>query len=233
MNRKLALMLATPTALLLDFDGPLCRIFANYTNTAISSTLRSLLSELDVQLPEHVINEWDPLEILRWTATLAKPSLTHATEDALRAAEANAATTATPTPGAREVLVAAHDRRQRVGIVSNNSVPAIAEYLRTQGLSNYISHIVGREPYCPDLMKPNPHSVLLALDELGMGPGECLLIGDSPTDVTAARAVDVPVIGFANASWKEAALEAAGADAVVTSMADIAAGLRLASGTTY
>jgi len=48
----------------------------------------------------------------------------------------------------------------------------------------------------------------------------CTLIGDSLTDIEAARAAGVRVVGYANKAWKVDAFSAA--DAVVTSMEDIA-----------
>jgi HAD superfamily hydrolase (TIGR01509 family) len=227
MSRTLARILAASNALLIDFDGPLCSIFSNYKNTEISTALRSILGKLDVRMPDHVVQEWDPLEILRWSATLDDPSIIRAVEDGLRNAELRAARTATPTPGSFEVLTAACERGLSISIVSNNSAPAIVEYLDVHDLTEYDECIVGRTRYRPDLMKPNPRSLLIALRGLGIRPSESVFIGDSLTDITAAKAAGVPVIGFANAVPKLAAFAEAGADVVVTSMTDVAAGLRL------
>ncbi|WP_255690909.1 HAD hydrolase-like protein [Actinoplanes sp. DH11] len=53
----------------------------------------------------------------------------------------------------------------------------------------------------------------------------CTLIGDSLTDIEAARTAGVHVVGYANRAWKVDAFSAA--DAVVTSMEDIAAAMSL------
>jgi HAD superfamily hydrolase (TIGR01509 family) len=211
--------------LLLDFDGPVCSIFAGYTNAEVSSELRKILSQRGAHLPSFVLNESDPLEVLRWTATLAESALTQAAEDALRAAEVNAVSTAVPTPGVREVLWTAKDTGRRVAIVSNNSAPAIAVYLDLHELSEYIAHIVGREPYAPERMKPNPYPVTRAIAALDVKPEKCILIGDSVSDIRAAQAVGVAVIGYANKPPKAEQFKKAGADHVVTTMAEIAAEL--------
>ncbi len=56
-----------------------------------------------------------------------------------------------------------------------------------------------------------------------VAPGEALVIGDTPRDVSAAHAVGIPVLGVATGRFTEAELHAAGADHVVPSLADAAA----------
>ena len=56
--------------ILLDFDGPVCTVFAGYPADVVASELRGILLNSDVQLPTAVAEETDPLQVLRWTATL-------------------------------------------------------------------------------------------------------------------------------------------------------------------
>ncbi|WP_269859523.1 HAD family hydrolase [Streptomyces sp. RPT161] len=74
-------------------------------------------------------------------------------------------------------------------------------------------------------MKPDPYSVHRAVRALGKRADECVLIGDSVTDVEAAHAAGVKAIGFANKSHKPEALRAAGADAITSSMGAVAEAL--------
>jgi beta-phosphoglucomutase-like phosphatase (HAD superfamily) len=74
-------------------------------------------------------------------------------------------------------------------------------------------------------MKPNPEPILMAASGLGVAPGACVLVGDSATDVEASRAGGIPSIGYANKPGKAERLARAGADVIVTSMADIATAL--------
>jgi phosphoglycolate phosphatase-like HAD superfamily hydrolase len=57
-------------------------------------------------------------------------------------------------------------------------------------------------------------------------PGACAFVGDSTTDIEAARLVGVPSIGYANRPGKHALLAEAGADTVVSSLADLILVLR-------
>lgn len=46
--------------------------------------------------------------------------------------------------------------------------------------------------------KPAPDPLLLACEQLGLAPAECLYIGDDPRDITAARAAQMPSVAV---SW--------------------------------
>jgi hypothetical protein len=100
--------------LLIDFDGPICSVFANYRPNVVASELRELVLEAGIQLPRGMMNQSDPLEILRWTATVLNPTVARAVEDSLCSAELRAVASARPTPHAREVLSAASQNGHRI-----------------------------------------------------------------------------------------------------------------------
>jgi HAD superfamily hydrolase (TIGR01509 family) len=208
--------------LLLDFDGPVCSVFAGYTPQSVADDLRATLLDLGVRVPEHLAGKPQPLEILRWTATLGEPAVTRAVEDALCAAELHAIRSAAPTPYAREVIVAARKAGKPVAVVSNNSAACVIEYLTAKRLAQYITSVVGRAYADPARMKPNPEPILHAVFDLGAESADCVLIGDSLTDIAGAQAAGVPVIGYANKPHKLEPFTDAKADAVVTSLSDIA-----------
>ncbi|MDR7323765.1 MULTISPECIES: hypothetical protein [Catenuloplanes] len=106
----LTALIAASRVLLLDFDGPVCGLFAGHPAAGIATALRRLLVERGVPV---VPDESDPMEVLRYAATLGRPALTREVEDALCAAELVAARSAEPTPYARELLVAAHRTGRR------------------------------------------------------------------------------------------------------------------------
>ncbi|MEU6221969.1 HAD hydrolase-like protein [Streptomyces sp. NPDC047022] len=111
---------------------------------------------------------------------------------------------------------------RKVAIFSNNSTACVRAFLMLHGLRHLVDTVVGRTPYWPDLMKPDPHSMLMAAGQLNTHPYDCTLIGDSVTDEEAAKATGGRCIGFANKPGKERALGDAGADVVVTSMVTVA-----------
>jgi len=216
--------IADARALLLDFDGPVCSIFAGLPAPAVAAELVALLRSAAVTVPSAVGNEGDPLAVLRWTGEACSLEITTAMEDALCAAELQAVGTAQPTPFGHEVIVNAQASGLPLAVVSNNSAGAIEAYLATHDLAGCAGPVIGRAYADPSQMKPNPAPILDAVQALGASPADCVLIGDSLSDIEGARAAGVQVIGYANRPWK---VEAFGsADAVVTSMEDIASALR-------
>jgi beta-phosphoglucomutase-like phosphatase (HAD superfamily) len=74
----------------------------------------------------------------------------------------------------------------------------------------------------PELLKPNPHLVLLALDALRAAPARTVLIGDSSSDVFAAHMSSISCVGFAANASKAAELAATGVDAICDDLAHVA-----------
>lgn len=218
-------LLAERSSILLDFDGPVCSIFANWPAPQVAETLRDVLRGEGVELTPSLQGEHDPLEVLRWTATLGRPNIVRHVETKLCAEEFAASRTASPTPYGREVIVGAFEAGKPMAIVSNNSAGAINSYVSRQRLGKYATFVAGRAFGQPDLMKPNPEPILRAAKSLNTAPADCVLIGDSLADIHGAHAAGLPVIGYANRDEKIDQFEQAGADVIVTKMADIACAL--------
>lgn len=215
-------LLAERSSILLDFDGPVCSIFANRPALGVAENLRDVLRAEGIELAPSLHDEPDPLEVLRWTATLGRPDVVRLVETKLCAEEFAASQTALPTPCGREVIVGAFEAGKSTAIVSNNSAGAINSYISRQRLGKYAMPIAGRAFSQPDLMKPNPEPILRAVKSLNASPDDCVLIGDSLADIRGAHAAGLPVIGYANRPEKVGLFSEAGADAVVTKMAEIA-----------
>jgi HAD superfamily hydrolase (TIGR01509 family) len=215
-------MLDEVDALLLDFDGPVCSIFAGYPARDIAAELVGLLQQHGVDPPSALTTETDPLEVLRWAGSSADQGVTRVIEDALCAAERRAVESAAPTPYGREVIVAARQAGLPVAVVSNNSAGAVTAYLATHRLAAHVSHVVGRAYAEPERMKPNPEPISRAARLLDTSPSRCVLIGDSMSDIQGGRAAGTRVIAYANRPPKVEAFRTAGADLVVTSMGPIA-----------
>jgi beta-phosphoglucomutase-like phosphatase (HAD superfamily) len=208
-------------AVLFDFDGPICSVFAGYPAPAIAQELRDLILSERVALPESMLRSRNPLKLLQWTAA-SHPSLIGKVEKALRAAEERAVESAQPTKYGHESIIAVTRSGRRAGVVSNNSEPAVRAYLVIHGLTRYVNAVVGRPYARPDLMKPHPGPVLDAAHSIGIPPDRCVLVGDSPADVGAARQAGVPIIAYAKSDTHRQALENAGAELVIDTMRDVA-----------
>ncbi|WP_030393892.1 HAD family hydrolase [Kitasatospora purpeofusca] len=227
-------MIATPQQLadvlrpvkhvLLDFDGPVCSVFAGLPAPEVARRLREGLLAAGEQALAGAEEEADPLALLRLVAD-ARPDLTATTDAALAALETEAVRVARPTAGGESVLRAAARSGRLVSVVSNNAGGAIEAYLAEHGLGDYMASVFGRTPGDPSSMKPNPRLLLQAMEAAGTGPEHCIFIGDAARDVEAGKAAGVATIGYANKPGKDAKLATAGAVVIVHSMELIADGL--------
>jgi HAD superfamily hydrolase (TIGR01509 family) len=214
-------LLAAARYVLLDFDGPVCSIFAGRAAPLVAEEIANVIRGLGHSVPSEVLAHGDPLDVLRCAGQVDEALATHV-ERALRAAELVAAETAQPTSGAADFLDACHQTGRAVAIVSNNSAPAVVRYLDRTGLAPLVAHVEGRDATSPTLMKPHPILLHRALRALDAKSESAVLIGDSQTDMEAAQAAGVSMIGYANRAGKAEILAASGAKAIVGSMADLA-----------
>jgi HAD superfamily hydrolase (TIGR01509 family) len=215
------------TAVLLDFDGPVCGLFSGYPAPVVADEIRQFLRVRSTgeQGPEDAAA--GPHDLLHWTAT-NRPDLVNEVEDMLRAAERKAARTAAPTAGSRDAILAASRAGRPVAIVSNNARESVVDYLDREGLARYVSYVSGR-PYAePHRMKPAPESLLRTVEILGESPEKCVFVGDSITDAEASRRAGVPFVGYAKGPDRTPVLIEAGSQVVVESMRDIADALESA-----
>ena len=206
--------------LLLDFDGPICSIYAGLPAATVADRLRKLFGD-HAELPDEIARTADPLAVFAYAATVSE-DLAARVETEMTDQELAAVATATPTPYVHEVVTACQNSGRSVAVVSNNSAAAVHSYLARHGLEDRISLVVARTNHNPALLKPSPHLIAKAIDALHAEPGECALVGDSVTDIQAARLASVQSIGYANKPGKRQRLTAAGAGATINSLADLA-----------
>jgi HAD superfamily hydrolase (TIGR01509 family) len=206
--------------LLLDFDGPVCSVFAGMSSDEVANEFRRRLAAIGVTIPAGIRSVSDPLEVFRVIAARGRNAGQLAQRE-LALLETQAMASAQPTDGAAGLITTARQVGMSVAIVSNNSGQAIAAYLRKYDLARYVNATIGRDDPNPAHMKPSPHRVRQAVQMLRATPAECVLVGDQVSDVTAAHSADLAVIGYANKPGKEERLAQAGADAVITRLADL------------
>ena len=210
------------SAVMFDFDGPICDVFAGMPADRIACSLASIVEAHDSTLGAKAHQTDDPIEVLRLSQQ-GGPALLKTVEEALIASEVAAVAIAgLPTAGAIESLRAAHESGRKVAVVSNNSGECVQKFLLLHGLADLVQEVVGRPEHHPELMKPSPHLLIKASRALNASPLRCLLIGDSVTDIQAARAAGTPAIGYANKPHKDQTLSEAGANAVITDMHSVA-----------
>ncbi len=210
---------------LLDFDGPVCSIFAGYPAPAVAEELAATAAAAGHSVPEEYLRNQDPLDVFRFAGTV-NPELTALIGGKLIAAELTAVETAEATPGAGAFLEACFSTGRTVAVVSNNTVGAVAQFFGRARWGDYVRLIEGRDPDDPALMKPHPYVLLRTLRDLNAPAESAVIVGDSLTDIEAGLAADVWTIGYANKPGKSEAMHDAGADVVLGSMTELAEATR-------
>jgi len=82
----------------------------------------------------------------------------------------------------------------KLGIVTGRIRRGVNRFFRFSKLRKCFDVVVSFEDYTKP--KPNPESLLVALKKLKMGPDEAVYIGDSESDIKAAKAANMKVIAY-------------------------------------
>jgi HAD superfamily hydrolase (TIGR01509 family) len=207
---------SSPAALFLDCDGPICDLFRHIDLPAAYAAALVCRSRRLRDLADRVDSD-DLLAILRAAATDQAGLLAEA-EETVCQVEMLGAKTATLTPGLRGLIGRARAAHIPMAIVTNNSLSAVSLLAdRFRPLFSGM-RIFARPPQRPDLMKPAPYLLLQAVAHFGRPPEAAVLIGDSESDIEAARAAHVQVIAYANKPDKPERFRAAGTMTIVTAL---------------
>ena len=124
----------------------------------------------------------------------------------------------TPMEGAPAVVRALHSRGIPLAAASNSPAPRVRRMLSSIGISTCFSAIAGIDEVSAG--KPAPDVYLLACERLGVAPGRCLAVDDSPTGIASAAAAGLTVLGYAH-DFSAEVLQEAGADAVIRSLSEV------------
>ncbi|MDX3076504.1 HAD family hydrolase [Streptomyces sp. MI02-7b] len=205
------------TCVLFDFDGPLADLFAHRPAVRVAETLGRRAQKLGV--PAGVVRGVrDPLLVLRKAAWHGAVNVIRELQELLAEEETKAARSARLTPHADGLVRSLAASGREVAVTTNNSARAATVFLKERGLSRFFGpHIHGRAPD-PTLLKPDPDCLTRAMTSTGTEPAECLMIGDSVSDLEAADKAGVSFVGYARAPHKTVALRNAGAIHVVGSL---------------
>jgi len=107
----------------------------------------------------------------------------------------------------------------RIGCVTNKASRFTLPILKDLGISDYFETVL-----CGDMVerkKPDPMPLLKVAEELGVKPTESLMLGDSMSDVKAARAAGFDIICMSYGYNHGEDIRDYDPDAVVDSMAEI------------
>lgn len=94
-------------------------------------------------------------------------------------------------PGVREGLDALKAAGYKIGCVTNKAAQFTLPLLKDLGIYDYFAIVISGDTL--EKKKPDPLPLLHAAEFFGVAPGQSLMVGDSVSDVKAARAADFQI----------------------------------------
>lgn len=135
---------------------------------------------------------------------------------------------ATPFPAVRELFQELMSRGMRLAVASSASGEEIAQYLGIAQIEDLID--MGTNADDAERSKPDPGIFDAALRKLGATAAETVVVGDTPYDAAAAKALGLPIIGVLSGGFPEVELLRAGCDEIAPDVAGLLTQVRSGSG---
>ena len=207
--------------LILDFDGPVCDLFAGTPVEAIAAHLRDVLRAEPIEPPTAIAETTDLFEILSYAASIS-PGLAARAETVMTNLELNAVATAAPAGYIHDTVAACRESGRSTTVISRHSAAAVRSYLTTHGLADKVEDVIARTP---GQLQRTSGLVEGAIGTLGP-PSTCTLVTASAEAIQATSHAGAHTIGYARAPGMRERLTTAGAETVIPSLADLVLRLR-------
>lgn len=124
-------------------------------------------------------------------------------------------------PGVREGLDMLSSGSGQLGCVTNKAAQFTEPLLEALGIRDYFSIVISGDTL--PKKKPDPLPLLHAAEHFGIAPGDCLMLGDSVSDVRAARAAGFGIVCVSYGYNHGRDISEAEPDAVIDSFAELEA----------
>ena len=106
-----------------------------------------------------------------------------------------------------------------LALLTNSGRAATTYAMETLGFKRYFERTFTRDDL--PVMKPRPEGITAALKALRLHEGEVLYVGDSPTDIVAARGAGVRIASVASGRYDVEALRKLGPDYALGSLSEL------------
>jgi len=217
---------AQPALWLFDFDNTLARLEPAVDWAASRRELEPAMRAAHAR--EGLFEEFPRKNLVlydAWRSELnASPALSRAARAALRRAsviiekyELLGVDLAAPLDGALDLLRALDRAGATVGIVTSNSSRTVRRWLGRNRVRAAVDLIVGRDTLLP--LKPAADMLARALRDAATPAARAAFVGDSESDLIAARAANVRFLGIGASAASRGQLAAAGAVEIFASPA--------------
>ena len=95
-------------------------------------------------------------------------------------------------PGVMETLERFKSNHKKMAVVTNKQEQQTLTLLHASGLGKYFDCVIGGDSL--DKRKPDPLPLITACERLGVPADDCVMVGDSASDINAAKAAGLPVV---------------------------------------
>ncbi|MCW8962935.1 MAG: phosphoglycolate phosphatase [Gammaproteobacteria bacterium] len=217
-------MLKKPKLVLIDVDGTLVDSVPD-----LGYCVNSMMRELD--MPEHAedkIREWVGNGVERLVRRALIGQLDGEPDDELfhkayplflDCYAVNTSKRSALYPGIREGLDRLHAQDYVIGCVTNKAAQFTVPLLKDLGIYDDFAVVVAGDTL--DKKKPDPAPLLYAAERMGIDPQDCLMVGDSISDVKAARAAGFQIVCMPYGYNHGVDIREANPDAVIDSLAHL------------
>lgn len=212
----------TPSTVIFDLDGTLVD-----TAPDLAAALRAVLGAQGLAGPSdeevRVMIGGGAALMVRRAFEAARPGtgdreIETALADFLDEYRANISVRSRPFAGVIEALDWLTARKARLGVCTNKYEAFSVALLRDLKIDHYFGSVLGGDSL--PVRKPDGGHILGVIRALGAVPEESIMIGDSATDVEAARNTGIPIVVVSHGYTPVPAAEL-GADAVIESCAEL------------
>ena len=215
----------TIKAVIFDLDGTITAFNLDYMT--LRSEVRSFLIKTGVPASVLFVNEsvFDMLnktEIFMKNNGKSSRTLEKVRNEALAIAERHeleAAKTTCLLPNVLETLKILKEMGLKIGLCTVNSEKSASYILKTFGIAGFFDAVIPRNKV--KRVKPSGEHLEAVLKALKISPKEALLIGDATRDMECAKELKVMAVGLSTGISTQKELMDAGANYLVTSIADL------------
>lgn len=212
-------------AIIFDMDGTIVAFNLEYMT--LRSEVRGYLLRFGVPASILFVNEsifdmLDKTELFLKNGGKSKRTIDKVRSEAFAIAEKQeleAAKTTSIFPNVAETLNTLKKMRMKIGLCTVNSEKSTNYILKRFGISDSFDAVVPRNKVRH--VKPSSEHLEAVLKTLNVSPGAALFVGDSTRDMECARQSKVIAVGLSTGISTQSELMNAGADFLVTSIADL------------
>lgn len=211
-----ALSIPFPETVVFDLDGTLVDTAPDLTAALNAVLTREGRKAVPIDEVRHMVGRGARALIERAMSESGPPPDATAVSDMVRHFlehyAANIAATSRPFDSAEAVARRLSARGHRLGICTNKPEALSLKLMGELGLRELFPVVLGADsrPY----RKPDPRHLLDTIAALGGRKESAVLVGDSETDVSTARAANVPII-VVSFGYTETPAQELGADIVI------------------